>query len=486
MCTQTEKDNYNYNFKKRIDILKITLQIWKQRKLSLKGKVTVLNSLALAPLTYISSVVDTPKRAITEIQSLIMNFFWDGKSPKVAKNVLTQHIDKGGLKLCNFEIKTEALRLAWVNRIIENKNSRWTAVLKFYLKCKDLEFYLSCKHKIIHDRMPTFYKVMLNAWAHLYNVEPSGVEQIQNEIIWNNQFMICNKQTLFWEDWISAGIIKIKHLLNSDGHFLSHNEIIEKYNVRCSFLNILQLRHIIPKPWMNKLKECKKICPDSRQPSINISGMYKSIEKLKCKDFYWALVDRTKVEPKCVHKWSEIYPYFETAEPEIWKRIFNMAFNVTQETLIQSFQYRLIHRIIPCNKWLETIRVKDTNICNYCDNVDDLQHFFLYCHNVHKFWVSLYKWWNRTSGIIINNETEIEECILFGYPGEEDIVKVLNYVIIQAKYYIYIQRLCAENNIDFYDFLMILQQKLRIKKYNCEYRNNPGSFEPYLVIFEAL
>ena len=44
------------------------------------------------------------------------------------------------------------------------------------------------------------------------------------------------------------------------------------------------------------------------------------------------------MEPKCIYKWSEIYPNFETAEPQIWKRIFRMALNVTQETLIQSFQ----------------------------------------------------------------------------------------------------------------------------------------------------
>ncbi len=36
-------------------------------KLSLKGKITILNNLALSPLIYASSVVDTPSKAINEI-----------------------------------------------------------------------------------------------------------------------------------------------------------------------------------------------------------------------------------------------------------------------------------------------------------------------------------------------------------------------------------------------------------------------------------
>ncbi len=34
--------------------------MWKQRKISLKGKITVLNNLKLAPIVYVSSVVNTP------------------------------------------------------------------------------------------------------------------------------------------------------------------------------------------------------------------------------------------------------------------------------------------------------------------------------------------------------------------------------------------------------------------------------------------
>ncbi len=59
---------------------KTTLNIWKQRKLLLKGNITVLNHLVLVPLIYVASVVDTPKRAIQEINNATQNFIWDGNT----------------------------------------------------------------------------------------------------------------------------------------------------------------------------------------------------------------------------------------------------------------------------------------------------------------------------------------------------------------------------------------------------------------------
>ncbi len=115
--TQTESENYIYNFKPRIKTLENTLCVWKQRNLSLKGKVTVVNTLALAPLIYVSSVVDTPQRAIKEIENIVTDFIWNGGSSKIAKHVLIQRIEKGGLKLCKYELKVQALKLAWVDRI---------------------------------------------------------------------------------------------------------------------------------------------------------------------------------------------------------------------------------------------------------------------------------------------------------------------------------------------------------------------------------
>ncbi len=77
--------------------------------MSLKEKITVLNHLSLAPLIYVASVVDTPKRAIHEINNATQNFIWDGNTSEIAQQILIQAIQNGGLKLCHFETKVKAL-----------------------------------------------------------------------------------------------------------------------------------------------------------------------------------------------------------------------------------------------------------------------------------------------------------------------------------------------------------------------------------------
>ncbi len=58
--TDNDQANFKYNFQQRILNLKAILNIWKQRKFSLIGKITVLNNLGLSPIIYASNIVNTP------------------------------------------------------------------------------------------------------------------------------------------------------------------------------------------------------------------------------------------------------------------------------------------------------------------------------------------------------------------------------------------------------------------------------------------
>ncbi len=67
--TDNDEAKFKLSFQQRILNLKAISNIWKQRKLSLKCKITVLNNLALAPIIYASSIVNTPNKAISEINN---------------------------------------------------------------------------------------------------------------------------------------------------------------------------------------------------------------------------------------------------------------------------------------------------------------------------------------------------------------------------------------------------------------------------------
>ncbi len=59
--------------------------------------------------------------------------------------------------------------------------------------------------------------------------------------------------------------------------------------------------------------------------------------------------------------------------------MFKFPFKTVRDTKIQTFQYDIVHRVIPCNNWLCNIKVKDIKAGDYCGKIDDIAHFFKNC-----------------------------------------------------------------------------------------------------------
>ena len=74
------------NVNERLRDIKKLANIWSSRGLSIYGKVTVIKSLILPKLIYISSLLPTPNNIIKELNQLLFNFLWKGKD-KVTRSV---------------------------------------------------------------------------------------------------------------------------------------------------------------------------------------------------------------------------------------------------------------------------------------------------------------------------------------------------------------------------------------------------------------
>ena len=494
VCYCEPHESYELNFKPRLINMQNLLRVWKMRNLSLKGKITIINSLALAPLIYLSSVIDTPSRVYKEVRHLVVDFLWNGKPPKIAYKVLTQDISKGGLKLCDFEIKVNALLLTWVKRLVNENSARWKTLPCYFYHCDTLLEHFSSKFDTRfcqNNEIPTFYKTIHKCWLELYSTEPATQAQVLNEYLWHNKFITSAGKSLCFSEWKSSGIKCIKDLLNVNREFYTYEEVQAKYGVKCNFLEIMQVRHSIPWSWRQLLQEENinsktETSTDCPALYINLSTKYRDINDIKCKDFYWAIINMKQVTPACVFKWQTIFVGFKDCDPDTWTRIFKMSFNVTRETKLQSFQYKLLNRIIPCNKWLHDVKIKTSNQCSYCDEVDDLVHFFVHCDKINYFWNTFFKWWSTTTGINVLNIENFEECILFGFPENDNIFQVLNYCILLAKYYIYCNRLFANNRLDMYQYQVILKQRLAIEKYICIKEGKQKHFDKYTFIYENM
>ncbi len=75
--------------------------------------------------------------------------------------------------------------------------------------------------------------------------------------------------------------------------------------------------------------------------------------------------------------------------------------------------------------------------CSYCNNIDAIAHFLIDCNSNKFFWKSWAKWWHSITSFNIRKEENIHESILF---ESSDNAIVINYCILYAKQYIYLEK----------------------------------------------
>ena len=157
--------NMERNFKPRLKVMRDLLNIWLSRNLSLKGKITILKSLALPKLLYVSSNMPVPNEVIKEADSIISNFMWNHKKPKLQKNVMIQSIGNGGLKAPDFSSMIKASRVAWVKRLLSPSKAKWKSFLKVSVSPTTLNDFIATNlDNIKLDSLNPFYKQIFKSW----------------------------------------------------------------------------------------------------------------------------------------------------------------------------------------------------------------------------------------------------------------------------------------------------------------------------------
>ncbi len=151
-------------------------------------------------------------------------------------------------------------------------------------------------------------------------------------------------------------IHNISDIIEYSGKLLSHEELKTKYNIETNVLQTIQIHKSIPQPLLEIIKNSNLTQVSwSTDIKIKVNKIYKPLNSVKCKDFYWHLFKNKYHIPTCISKWHTNYENINVNIDEIWNRIFYLPFKICTQTKIQSFQYKLIHKVIACNAWLKIL-----------------------------------------------------------------------------------------------------------------------------------
>lgn len=486
---RSEEEHYTWNYSPVLDTMRKRCLAWNNRSLSLKGKITVFNVLVGSMIQYITMNTTTPARVIKETARIATQFLWDGKKSKIAYQSIIQSIKNGGLGLMDLNCRRKANHISWIKRILREPRSSSAEMIRTIIGEENLGLALGYRRPTMKGdhHIPTFYVEMLDTWYEVRDSTPLTEKEIREEVIWSNhlisspQHMLKHSQ---WRGWIEAGVTLIHHLCHdTDDRLLGHEEIQEKFQIRCNFLEALTVRNSIPYAWRTQVSANFRE-ETALTHAISINQKRFDISTSSPKQWYSEWVATLGRPFSRAERWEEeLLPSVPAADLD-WPSIFLLPYKTTRETKLQSFAYKTAYRIIPCNRYLRQVRIKEADTCDFCEEVDSLSHFFLKCRNVKTFWEQLMEWCAEYTDISLEGLNEAE--LLFGVLDRRRNRKVTNWLIIFAKYYIQKRRLFAQGSIPLIAFLREARLKIHLERRACYAENKIRKFRPWQGLYEAL
>jgi hypothetical protein len=94
-------------------------KIWSGRNLSIKGKLTIINSILIPKLIYPCTILEVPDEVISRAKESIKIFFWNWKRPKIKLDMLVRKIEKGGIKYPCMDCKIKSWKTLWAIRALK-------------------------------------------------------------------------------------------------------------------------------------------------------------------------------------------------------------------------------------------------------------------------------------------------------------------------------------------------------------------------------
>ena len=251
-------------------------------------------------------------------------------------------------------------------------------------------------------------------------------------------------------------------MLDEHGHFLSKPQLEQKYQTTIDQMQYNSILSAIPKTWKKLIKDKPtENFEKNEEITVRVNDRVQSPSNLNCRDYYWHFVQKMKTRPRSYSKWEENYPHIDFN----WENINSVPYICARETSLQSLQYRLIHRYLPCRYMLNIWYNNECAMCSLCneDKLDTLEHFFVNCGSLQHFWQSFHEWWSGATGMHINLGTlDILFGILNAY--NDKMLDALNFSLIFAKHQIYTAKI--DNTLPEFDqYKDCLRKRLTTEQY---------------------
>ena len=454
-----EEEITELNLTNRLKNIQTLINIWRSRHLSLKGKITIIKTLIIPQVQFIFSMIYIPDHILIKLDKILFEFLWDAKPAKIKKSTIIAPISEGGLGMIDINSTHQAAKIGWIRRLNSNTNDKWKSIMLIRMGIKSIQLNkkLDCS---VTKHNTKFYTQVLSAWLDIYNQAITTLDDILNEYILYNQLIKIEKNMLNEKYLdIQNTNLQIFDLLDTNGKFLTLTQLKQTTNSDLTQMKYNSLISAIPKTWKHIIKDKFSITDNtvriSHEPYLKINTIQKPLSKITNKQIYLTLISKHIKPPTAIDTWINIFPFLELQD---WTTIYRTSFEVTKEPYLQSFQYKIINRVLNCKERLYKWKITDNNKCYTCEEVDSIEHHLFYCKQSITFWLNIKKW--MISNLDFGFEFTICE-VLFGFPKHVIDSDLLNFIILMGKWYINKNK-SEEKSKMLFEFLVIIKKKLEL------------------------
>ena len=455
------------NFDRKLKNMEGLMNIWFSRNLTLKGKVTILKILVLPQITHLLSMCFCPHSILDQIDKLFFNFLWDKKSHKIKKGTIIAGHRDGGLAMPDiFTIHTKA-KVSWLKRLNVDDESKWSKLMWYML---NIDKHL-INHKVpksyANNSLTPFHEQILHCWHQAKCTSPNSVDEIYEEYLFDNMYICSNGKPLdlkqFKLNKAKNKDLKVKSLFDSNGGQINFLGLKQNLHWNISIFSYNLIYSAIPKAWKRKIRGFKPPENVHSEFYLRIKGSLTNLNSISNKDLYSEILTYKIKEPTAISTWLDIFPFLEVVS---WKNIFKNTHQVAPDTYLQTFQFKIMHRLTNCNYNLFKWNIKDTPYCDYCNiHIDTLEHHFYLCAYCKSFWEKVGDYLTRS--LNLDKEPKLTICeVIFGIECAHNpraVNRVINMITLIGKWYINNNRANGKL-LSIHEFISLVKSKMYIYK----------------------
>ena len=391
-----EQVAYKADWDNKLEKMQRLLDNWRKRNLTLSGRVMIVKTLALSQVIHLLMFNQVPPSVITRLNAMFFKFLWKSKVERVRRCDVVKNYICGGLKMIDVEKKVHSFRLRWLGRLVSDTDHMWKLLGNYWFNrfgglnlILNSDFQVYNVKSMFDGKMPLFYVEIIRAWSLLDKRQlenKPAVDTKEKNILWHNQYIVFNKQPLFYKEWFHSGIVRLEDILTEDGSFKSLEEIISilkfRNSKRCAIFEYTKLRQSIPRVWLAQISNNRK--QETSQltvPSMIIGKVTKRLQNVTSKYFYNNLIQQEGTNTRCCFYWEDITKLNIT-----WKRCFERNLAIPKENKMREFNFRVLYNLLPVKKNLCKWNIKDDPKCVTCQVDEDIVHALVTCQLNKQFW----------------------------------------------------------------------------------------------------